>query len=307
MAIVNTTAAREHVTDCERGIRTIKESARCTVSEMRRVEIKVLPKQVIIHLIYFVIMWLNGGPNENGISQVYSPREIVTGRTLEYKLHCKANFGQYVHAHHDPDKTNGMQNRTFPGIYLGPTGNMQGTVKVLDLNTGRVKKPKTFTEVPMPASVVKLVNDWGKKYQKTERKESIEFRNRNKEKYSWDNDEYEDDQPVIENDHVYAGIPAEFPGIDIDNEDDGPGMELLEETDEERVLAASRETGITTRGMNIEGVTTAVDLIDDDDNSDSNDESEPPSLEDPDSSNDEDSDDEDDDDAGGDAQAINHI
>ena len=39
MAIVNTTAAREHVTDCERGIRTIKESARCTVSEMRRVNI----------------------------------------------------------------------------------------------------------------------------------------------------------------------------------------------------------------------------------------------------------------------------
>merc|ERR1712194_319261 len=53
MAIVNTTAAREQVTDCESGIRTIKESARCTVSEMRRVNIKVLPKQVIIHLIYF--------------------------------------------------------------------------------------------------------------------------------------------------------------------------------------------------------------------------------------------------------------
>ena len=67
---------------------------------------------------------------------------------------------------------------------MGPTGNMQGTVKVLDLNTGKVKKPKTFTEVPMPDSVVKLVNDWGKKCQKTERKESIKFRNRNKEKYA---------------------------------------------------------------------------------------------------------------------------
>ena len=56
--------------------------------------------------------------------------------------------------------------------------------------------------------------------------------------------------------------------------------------------------------MNIEGVTTAVNLIDDGDNSDSDDESEPPSLEDPDSSDDEDSDN---DDAGGDAQAINRI
>merc|ERR1712086_524319 len=89
-----------------------------------------------------------------------------------------------------------------------------------------------------------------------------------------------------------------------DNEDDGPAMELLDDTDEEQVLAASKETGITTRGMDIEGVTTAVDLIDDGDNSDSDDESEPPSLEDPDSSDDEDSDN---DDAGGDAQAINRI
>ena len=51
MAIVNTTGAREHATDTERGIRTIKESAICTVSELRRTEIKVLPKQVIINLI----------------------------------------------------------------------------------------------------------------------------------------------------------------------------------------------------------------------------------------------------------------
>jgi hypothetical protein len=44
IAIVNTTATREHVTNCERGIWTIKESARCTVSELRQVEIKVFPK-----------------------------------------------------------------------------------------------------------------------------------------------------------------------------------------------------------------------------------------------------------------------
>ena len=56
MASVNTTGAREHVTGCERGIQKIKESARCTVLELRRAEIKVLPKQVIIHLLYSVVM-----------------------------------------------------------------------------------------------------------------------------------------------------------------------------------------------------------------------------------------------------------
>ena len=56
IAIVNTTGARKHVINYERGIRTIKEGAGCTVSELRRVEIKVLPEQVIIHLTYFVVM-----------------------------------------------------------------------------------------------------------------------------------------------------------------------------------------------------------------------------------------------------------
>ena len=137
---------------------------------------------------------------------------------------------------------------------------------------------------------------------KNEREELIEFKNRNKEKYVWDDEEYEDDQLVIENDHTHVGTPAEFPGIDINDEDDGPAIELLDDTNEDRVLVAAKETGISTRGMNIEGVTTAVDLIDD--NSDSDDESEAPILEDPDSSDDEDSDDDDNDDAGGGAQAI---
>ena len=71
------------------------------------------------------------------------------------------------------------------------------------------------------------MNDWDNKYQENERKESIEFRNRNKEKYAWGNDEYEDDNVIIENDRTHVGIPANFPGIDINNEDDRPAIELL--------------------------------------------------------------------------------
>ena len=133
------------------------------VSELGRVEIRVLLKQVIIHLLYVVVMWINTSPNANGINQLYSLREIITGKTLEYDLHCKANLGQHTHAHMYPEKTNGTQKHTFPRIYSGPTGNMQSTVKVLHINTRNVKKPKTFTEALTPVSVVELVNDWGKK------------------------------------------------------------------------------------------------------------------------------------------------
>ena len=56
MGIVNTTAAREHVTDAERGIRTIKDSGRCTVAEFRRIGITTLPKQYHPHGVFCSIL-----------------------------------------------------------------------------------------------------------------------------------------------------------------------------------------------------------------------------------------------------------
>ena len=47
-------------------------------------------------------------------------------------------------AHVDSDVTNDMNGHTFQGLYLGPTGNLQGTVKCLDLITGCVKKGEMF-------------------------------------------------------------------------------------------------------------------------------------------------------------------
>ena len=67
-------------------------------------------------------------------------------------------------AHVNPDITNDMKGCTFQGLYLGPTGNLQGTVKCLDLITGCVKKVKNFEEVPLPDSAIDLVNKWGKRY-----------------------------------------------------------------------------------------------------------------------------------------------
>ena len=78
----------------------------------------------------------------------------------------------------------------------------------------------------------------------------------------------------------HAGTQSEFPSIDTNTEYDGPAIKLLTDNDEERMLMAAKETGISTR-EDIEGLTTAVDLIDNN-NSDDSDESETPSLMDPD-------------------------
>ena len=89
---MNTCAAREHVGEIERDIRTQKERCRAIVSMQ---PYPVLPKPFVIWLVYFVILCLNSFPNKLGISQVHLPREIVTGRSLDWDKHCQACFGDF--------------------------------------------------------------------------------------------------------------------------------------------------------------------------------------------------------------------
>ena len=124
----------------------------------------------MIHLIYNLVMFLNAMPAKTGISDTISPREIVMRHRLDWNKHCTGEFGEYVEAHIDSDITNNNKTRTFSGIYLGVTGNIQGTNKVFDLVTGTVKKPRSVTVFPMPDRVINQVNAWGKKYQEEERK-----------------------------------------------------------------------------------------------------------------------------------------
>ena len=53
---VNTTAAREHVPEIERHIRTIKERMRSATSDF---PFDPIPMIVLIQTIYTIIMWLN--------------------------------------------------------------------------------------------------------------------------------------------------------------------------------------------------------------------------------------------------------
>ena len=53
---INTTAAREHVREIERVIRTVKERSCAVVSYKPYV---VLPKPMVIHILYFSVLMLN--------------------------------------------------------------------------------------------------------------------------------------------------------------------------------------------------------------------------------------------------------
>ena len=80
---------------------------------------------------------VNAVPAAEGISQVFSPREIVTQRKFDFKKDCEALFGSYVEASTDAIVTNDMKSRTHSCISLRPSGNWQGSTKCFDLSTGK--------------------------------------------------------------------------------------------------------------------------------------------------------------------------
>ena len=74
---INNTVAREHVGEIERSHRTLKEREGCVVSEL---PYNTLPMQMVIHLVYFVVLWLNAFPSKKGISDNLSPVRLLQGR-----------------------------------------------------------------------------------------------------------------------------------------------------------------------------------------------------------------------------------
>ena len=70
----NTTAAKEHVSEAERTIRTLKERVRGLVTTL---PFEHLPRWMKIEFIYFMVLWMNAFSVKSGISQTFSPRELL--------------------------------------------------------------------------------------------------------------------------------------------------------------------------------------------------------------------------------------
>ena len=181
---VNTTAAREHLGEIERGIRYLKERCRCSVSTFAMVSIKYLAKPIVVRLVYNVTVLVNAVPDPLDVSERYSPREIVTQRKFDFKRDCRVQFGAYVQASSDAIVTHGMKLRTHGCVALGTAGNRQGLTKCFDLDTEKVVSRRIIGEaLPYPDRVIKRVNQWGKTTRGEKYSDSIVFRNRKREPF----------------------------------------------------------------------------------------------------------------------------
>ena len=85
----------------------------------------------------------------------------MTGRYLNLK-HIKAGCGDYIEASTDKIVTNDMKRRTHGCISLGPSRNWQGSQLCFDLETGRIVLHRNINILPMPDSIIQVINNWGK-------------------------------------------------------------------------------------------------------------------------------------------------
>ena len=140
-------------------------------------------------------------------------------------------------------------------------GNLQGTFNAFDLKMGRVKKNRNFTRVPMPDSVVKLVNDWGKRSQKEHQKNKLELFNRLQKQIDWDNSEYDDNKGLVsDTSDTHPDIPEELPGIDMASGEDNDVV-VFPETDHQVVADDEANAVIGSAPVKTPGVDTVVDEL----------------------------------------------
>lgn len=116
---------------------------------------------MIVEMLYNSVMWLNIFPPKGGVLNDVSPRMLLTGNKLDYNLHCQIPFGQYVQVHKENHPTNGQHSRTVGAICLGPTGNLQGRYKFMNLCTGKKILQRHWTPLSMSNKVIDHVNALG--------------------------------------------------------------------------------------------------------------------------------------------------
>ncbi len=78
----NATAAKEHVSEAERRIRTIKERTRGLLATLL---FSRMPRRMKIEFVYFIVLWLNAFPVKSWISSTFSPWELLVCWCLDYK------------------------------------------------------------------------------------------------------------------------------------------------------------------------------------------------------------------------------
>ena len=90
----------------------------------------------------------------------------MTGLTVNLTKHCTVDVGAYIESSIDAIIANGNNDRTHACITLGPSGNIQGSINCLDLDTGSVVVRMTFKQMICTERLLRKANAWLEKGRK---------------------------------------------------------------------------------------------------------------------------------------------
>ena len=146
---------REHVKMIERFHRVIEERCRCYYAML---PFDSLPRMMVVHLLITVVFYINAFVWKKGVSKFLSPLAIVEGTVVDYNLHFKVIFGEFVQTYEGTK--NDMGARCVDAIALGPNGNLQGGIRCFSLATGRIlhRQWQDVEVHKMPVSAISRIN-----------------------------------------------------------------------------------------------------------------------------------------------------
>jgi hypothetical protein len=119
---LNLTSANKHEPFIERRICVVKERVQ---SIHHSVPFQTIPKIIMMHLVFYGVKLLNYFPAKGGVSEIYSPKTIMSGKIIDFKK-FSLTFGTYCQVHEEKLLQNSLADRTLGAISLVPSGNAQG-------------------------------------------------------------------------------------------------------------------------------------------------------------------------------------
>ena len=209
---LNETSRDEHVGDIERYIRTIKERMRSIYNTL---PFHKVPARLVIEMAKTAVFWLNSFPVSKGASRDLSPRTILTGQKVDYKRHCRFQFGEYAQTHEEHN--NSMNPRTVGALALRPVGNGQGSFYFLSVTTGRVLNRLHATALPMPDDIIDKIHRMARQQKNNP---GLFFADRNLNTDEDDDDDDDDDMTYHDDDD--DGSNGNDDNDDSDGDDDQP-------------------------------------------------------------------------------------
>ena len=92
-----------------------------------------IPQMLVILLIGAVLFWHNCVPTK---FSNYSPTRVIKDRVINYKIHCKHQFGELVQV---VEMTTNLIEvpRTIDASAAFPIGNKQGSWRCFNISTGK--------------------------------------------------------------------------------------------------------------------------------------------------------------------------